>query len=40
MSVVPTTFRAGLGRDIDLPKAAMTELGLGEGEDVHVRPVA
>ena len=39
-AVVTTTFRAGLGREIYLPKAVMAELGLREGEDVHVRPVA
>jgi Domain of unknown function (DUF4388) len=37
---LPVSFRAGLGREITLPRAAFTELGLREGEDVHVRPVA
>jgi hypothetical protein len=32
-------FRAGLQRDVHLPRAAVTELGVREGEDVHVRPV-
>jgi hypothetical protein len=39
-AIVATTFRSGLGRDLYLPKGAMTALGLREGEDVHVRPVA
>jgi hypothetical protein len=33
-------FRAGVQRDIHLPRAAVAELGVREGEDVHVRPVA
>lgn len=32
-------FRAGIPRDIHLPRAAIAELGVREGEDVHVRPV-
>ncbi len=37
---LPVSFRAGLGRDVSLPRAAFTELGLREGEEVWVRPVA
>lgn len=37
---LPVSFRAGLGREVTLPRAAFTELGLREGEDVYVRPVA
>lgn len=36
---LPVSFRAGLVRDIHLPRAAMAELGLRDGEDVHVRPI-
>jgi hypothetical protein len=32
-------FRPGVGRDIHLPRAAVAELGVRDGEDVHVRPV-
>jgi Domain of unknown function (DUF4388) len=35
----PVSFRTGLGRDVTLPRSAFAELGLREGEDVHVRPV-
>jgi hypothetical protein len=38
-AVVTTGFRSGLGRDIYLPRAVMGDLGLREGEDVHVRPI-
>ena len=34
------SFRAGLGREVTLPRSVFTELGLREGEDVHVRPVS
>jgi hypothetical protein len=37
--VVSASFRGGLGRDIQLSRTAIGELGLREGEDVHVRPV-
>ena len=39
-SVLPVSFRAGLGRDVHLPRAVFAEIGLREGEDVFVRPVA
>lgn len=32
-------FRPGVQRDIHLPRASVGELGVREGEDVHVRPV-
>ena len=32
-------FRAGVQRDIHLPRASVGELGVREGEDVHVRPI-
>jgi hypothetical protein len=32
-------FRAGLQRDVHLPRAAVAELGVRDGEDVHVRPI-
>jgi len=32
-------FRAGLHRDIHLPRATLAELGVREGEDIHVRPI-
>jgi hypothetical protein len=35
---VPVAFRPGLIRDIQLPRAVLTSLGLREGEDVFVRP--
>lgn len=37
-SVLPVAFRAGLGRDVHLPRAVFAEIGLREGEDVFVRP--
>lgn len=39
-SVLPVAFRTGLGRDVHLPRAVFAEIGLREGEDVFVRPVA
>jgi DNA-binding MarR family transcriptional regulator len=36
---LPVSFRTGLGRDVVLPRSTFSELGLREGEDVHVRPV-
>jgi len=39
-TVLPVAFRGGLGRDIHLPRAVFTEIGLRETEDVFVRPVA
>jgi hypothetical protein len=35
---VPVTFRAGLIRDIHLPRAVLTALSLREGEELFVRP--
>ena len=32
-------FRAGIQRDVHLPRAAAAELAVREGEDVHVRPI-
>lgn len=32
-------FRPGLHRDIHLPRATLAEIGVHEGEDVHVRPI-
>jgi hypothetical protein len=39
-ALLGVAFRPGLIRDIHLPKSALTELGVREGEDVLVRPVA
>lgn len=39
-AVLPVGFRAGLARDVHLPRSAFNELGLRGGEDVFVRPVA
>jgi hypothetical protein len=39
VAVVTPAFRAGLLRDIHLPRATVAELGLREGEDVFVRPI-
>ncbi len=36
---VDAAFRAGMPRDIHLPRTTVAELGVREGEDVHVRPV-
>jgi hypothetical protein len=36
---VDAAFRPGLQRDIHLPRSSVAELGVREGEDVHVRPV-
>jgi hypothetical protein len=33
-------FRPDLGRDIHLPRQVFAELGVREGDDVRVRPVA
>jgi hypothetical protein len=38
-AALDAAFRPGVGRDIHLPRATVAELGLREGEDVHVRPV-
>ncbi len=38
-SVLGVEFRPGLFRDIHLPRATVSDLGLREGEDVVVRPV-
>jgi hypothetical protein len=37
---LPVSFRPSRGRDVLLPRTVFTELGLREGEDVFVRPVA
>jgi len=34
------SFRGGLGRDVALPRAAIAELSVQEGDEVFVRPVA
>lgn len=34
-----TVVRAGVQRDIHLPRTVLAELGVREGEDVHVRPI-
>jgi uncharacterized protein DUF4388 len=39
-AVLPVAFRSGLGRDVHLPRAVFSDLGLREGEDVFARPVA
>jgi len=36
---LPVSFRAGLGREVTLPRPIFAELGLREGDDVFVRPV-
>ncbi|MGE0454361.1 MAG: DUF4388 domain-containing protein [Vicinamibacteria bacterium] len=38
-AALAVAFRAGLFRDVQLPKPALAALGLREGEDVHVRPI-
>jgi hypothetical protein len=38
-AAVDAVFRAGTPHNIHLPRAAVAELGVREGEDVHVRPV-
>jgi hypothetical protein len=37
-AVLPATFRAGLGREIHLPRSVLSGLGLREGEEATVRP--
>jgi hypothetical protein len=32
-------FRPGLQREIHVPRSSMAELGVREGDDVHVRPI-
>ncbi len=39
-SVLPVAFLPSLGRDVHLPRTVFAEIGLREGEDVFVRPVA
>jgi DNA-binding transcriptional ArsR family regulator len=39
-ATMAAVFRAGLGRDVHLPRPLFQELGVREGEDVLVRPVA
>lgn len=34
------TFKAGLGREISLPRPAINELGVHDGDEVFVRPIA
>ena len=36
---LPVAFRAGLIRDIHLPRTTLAALALGEGDDVSVRPI-
>lgn len=38
--VLLASFRPGIFRDVLLPRSAISDLGLHEGEDVSVRPVA
>jgi hypothetical protein len=38
-ATLPVTFRAGLFRDVQVPRATLTEMGGREGEDVSARPV-
>jgi Domain of unknown function (DUF4388) len=40
LAVLPVTFRPGLFRDLQLPRSVLQDLGVREGEDVSVRPVA
>lgn len=37
---LPVTFKAGLGREISLPRPALNELGAHDGDEVFVRPIA
>jgi hypothetical protein len=37
---LPASFRAGLFRDVHVPKGSLGELGAREGDDVTARPVA
>jgi hypothetical protein len=39
-AVLGVAFRSGLIRDIHIPRGTFAELGLREGEDVLVRPLA
>jgi hypothetical protein len=32
--------KSGLGREISLPRAALNELGVHDGDEVFVRPIA
>jgi len=34
------TFRAGVGRDVHLPRNVVADFGLKEGEEVSIRPIA
>jgi hypothetical protein len=38
--VLPASFRIGLGREVHLPRSAVSELGLKEGDEVGVRPAS
>lgn len=38
--VLLATFRPGILRDVLLPRQVISDLGLAEGEDVNVRPIA
>jgi hypothetical protein len=37
---LPVAFRGGLGREISLPRPALNELGVRDGDEVFVRPIA
>jgi hypothetical protein len=39
-ATMTAVFRAGLGRDVHLPRPLLQELGVREGEDLLVRPVS
>jgi hypothetical protein len=39
-AVVASAFRAGLGRDVQLPRPVLQELSAREGDDLLVRPLA
>jgi DNA-binding MarR family transcriptional regulator len=36
---LPVSFRSGLIREVQLPRAVLSELGLREGDDVQVKPL-
>jgi hypothetical protein len=38
-AALEAAFRPGVQRDIHLPRASVADLGVREGEDVHVRPI-
>ncbi|HET7291067.1 MAG TPA: DUF4388 domain-containing protein [Vicinamibacteria bacterium] len=39
-ALVPASFKGGLVRDVQLPRSVLSELGVREGDDVLVKPVA